>query len=372
MKRKLFTLFLFLSVSLAWAQNPETKTLIEKCFEYSHEKKKNSKFKGQILKDRRNGMGFILYTGGDFFAGDFYRGDISGYGMLIAADEVTNCKGCKTYVGNWKDGKKNGFGRCYSADGKIIYQGQFLEDKPTGNYPSNNVSQTKEVAFLQSPNGDIFLGELKEEKPNGFGVILFSNGDMWQSSFKDGEKKGIGLYQTYEGEWQTINVKGAQCDVVSSSANYRNLEAARKANSFDAFASSAGYFSDAAKMTSELAEEIRKRREEEEAKKAAAAAAAASQNVTVVEENGSYDVTDVNSGGGHSSRGKMCSVCVGNGNCSGRNHCHGTAKCAYCQGDKYNYVGGNRVKCEVCRGTGKCKYCKGTGKCTKCGGTGRV
>ena len=84
MKRKLFTLFLFLSVSLAWAQNPETKTLIEKCFEYSHEKKKNSKFKGQILKDRRNGMGFILYTGGDFFAGDFYRGDISGYGMLIA------------------------------------------------------------------------------------------------------------------------------------------------------------------------------------------------------------------------------------------------------------------------------------------------
>ena len=375
MKKTLFTLLLLLPVSLAWAQYLDTKTLIEKCFEYSHEKKRNSRFKGQILKDRRNGMGFILYTGGDFFAGDFYRGEISGYGMLITTDEVINCKGCKTYIGNWKDGKKNGFGRCYSADGKIIYQGQFSEDKPVGNYPSDNVNQIKEMSSLQSPGGDIFLGELKDGKPNGFGVILFGNGDMWQSSFKDGEKKGIGLYQTYEGEWQTMNVKGEQCDVVSSSENYRSLEATRKANAADALAVSAGYFSDAAKMTAELAEEIRKRREEEEARKAAAAAVAASQNVTVIEEDASYDVTDVNTGSGSSrkkSRIKMCSVCVGNGNCSGKNHCHGTKKCAYCQGDGYFIANGNYVKCSVCNSSGKCKFCKGTGKCTKCGGSGKV
>ena len=44
-------------------------------------------------------------------------------------------------------------------------------------------------------------------------------------------------------------------------------------------------------------------------------------------------------------------------------HCHGTGICNYCNGDGYNYVAGNPVKCTACTGLiGQCKWCKGSGK----------
>ena len=81
-------------------------------------------------------------------------------------------------------------------------------------------------------------------------------------------------------------------------------------------------------------------------------------------EDVSYNDTDVNSEGGRSKENK-CSECAGTRICSGKNHCQGTGKCAYCQGR--GLVGSGRVVCSLCKGTGYCKYCKGTGKCTKCG-----
>ena len=381
MKSKLLTFFLLLSTSLVEAQNILPQALLEKCFEVTHEKITGGKFKGQVLKGKRNGMGFVLYKGGDLFAGDFYMDDITGMGMLVASGEIKNCDGCKIYVGNWQGGKKKGFGRCYSAEGNIIYQGQFADDKPTGSYPSENINQQRSIAAIQLNDGNIFVGEIKEGRPNGFGVVVFSNGDLWQSSFSNGERKGIGLYQAYDGEWQTMNVKGEQCSVVSSSENYRIAENARKEMANEAFSSIMESAVDVAKASAAMVAEFRKEKEEKERKeREAAAAAAAASNAAngstyVVGGNTVVTYEDTNTSSGNVSsnshnRPQRCPVCAGNGNCSGKNRCHGTKKCSYCQGDSYNYASGHRYKCEVCRGTGKCKYCNGTGKCSSCHGTG--
>lgn len=376
MKRIILTALLTLFVSLVWTQNILPQALLEKCFEITHEKDGNGRFKGQILKDKRNGMGFFLYKGGDLFAGDFYRDNITGYGMLVSAGEVKNCKNCRTYVGNWKDGKKSGFGRCYSAEGIVIYQGQFEDDKPAGNYPSEGVNLQKNISYIEIADGNVFLGETKEGMPNGFGIVIFKNGDLWQSSFKDGVRKGIGLYQAYGGEWQTMNVKGEQCDVVSSSENYRNLDETRKNNLSSAFASSMNYFVDAAKSSAELIAEIKRAKEEKARREAAEAAKnAANNSVEVVEYSDGLEYENDNSSYGNGkthTKLSRCTVCVGNGKCSGKNRCHGTGKCAYCQGTGFNYAAnGHQYKCEVCKGNRKCKYCHGTGKCTTCNGTGR-
>lgn len=379
MKREILTLLILLTASIVGAQGILPQALLDKCFSVTHEKIGSGKFKGQILKDKRNGMGFVLYKDGDLFAGDFYRNAITGIGMLVASNEVKNCKDCKTYVGNWQDGKKSGFGRCYSADGSIIYQGQFADDKPTGDYPSENITQQRNIATIQLNEGNVFIGEIKEGRPNGFGIILFSNGDLWQSSFKDGERKGIGLYQAYDGEWQTMNVKGGQCDVVSSSENYRIVENARREFANKAFSSIMESAVDLTKAGMELAAEFKKEKKEEEKKEQAAAPVNNTAGGQTYVTQGNTVVTSevVNTGSGNVSssshkKTRMCSVCAGNGNCSGKNSCHGTKKCSYCQGDKFNYVAGNRVKCEVCKGTGKCKKCNGTGDCTTCHGKGEI
>lgn len=54
-----------------------------------------------------------------------------------------------------------------------------------------------------------------------FGVIVFNNGDLWIGNFRNGMKKGIGLYLMYNGEWETLNFKDDSYDVISSSTNYR-------------------------------------------------------------------------------------------------------------------------------------------------------
>ena len=380
MKGKILTLFLLLATSLMDAQGILPQSLLDKCFSVTHEKIAGGKYKGQVLKGKRNGMGFVLYKGGDLFAGDFYMNEISGMGMLVASGEVKNCDGCKTYVGNWKEGKKSGFGRCYSAEGKIIYQGQFADDKPTGSYPSENITQQRSITVIELDEGNVFVGEIKEGRPDGFGIVMFSNGDLWQSSFKNGERKGIGLYQAYDGEWQTMNIKGEQCNVVSSSENYRIAENARREMANKAFSSIMESAVDVAKASAEMVAEFRKDKEEKERKEREAAAAAAANNTAngttyVADANTVVTYEDANTGSGNVSssshkKPQRCPVCVGNGNCSGKNRCHGTGKCSYCQGDKFNYVSGHRYKCEVCRGTGRCKYCNGTGQCSSCHGTG--
>lgn len=368
MKRLILLFSLFQIAIAVLSQTMKFQHLFEKSFVIVNEKKGNEKFKGQILKGKRNGMGFILYKKGAFFAGDFYRNEISGYGLLINHDKIDNCSGCKIYVGNWKDGKKSGFGTCYSDDGKIIYRGQFIDDKPIGEYPSENTDTIKRLALISLDDGSYFLGEIKENKPHGFGIIIFANGDLWQSSFKSGERKGIGLHVTNDGEWETINVKGDNYDVVSSSERYRSMESVRKENFRNAFSTAMGYFEKAAQTGVELVKEINQSEN--------------GSNEVNVSDNSIIVAEDNNKTNRSTAGNTKCNECLGNGKCSGsgsssRYHCHGSGKCYACHGKSNKGVGrhetaGQYGDCDVCNNTGKCKYCNGTGKCLKCNGTGRI
>ena len=62
--------------------------LFEKSFEVANGRCMGGKFKGQIVKGRRNGMGFILNKESFLYAGDFYRGDVTGMGIMISPNGV--------------------------------------------------------------------------------------------------------------------------------------------------------------------------------------------------------------------------------------------------------------------------------------------
>lgn len=202
--------------------------LVRKPFEQCHEKSSRESFKGQILKGKRNGMGYLVSRNETLYVGDFANNAISGYGLQIATNGISNCADARYYVGGWQGGRKSGFGVCYTTTGDIIYAGNFANDKPTDSYPSASKS-TRRFAIINFSEYSCYIGEIKEGVPDGFGTLVIDNGDLWQGSFKNGRRSGIGLYLCYDGEWETINIKGEEATMVSSSVEYRAIDDARKA-----------------------------------------------------------------------------------------------------------------------------------------------
>ena len=258
--KKTYSLLLFsfylLTVS---AQERTIQDILSKPLEVVNEKSKKESFKGQILKGNRNGMGLLIQKDGSIYIGDFYRNKISGYGMFISpkGKYIDNCDSCAVYIGNWNNTIKSGFGVCYASNGDIIYRGQFDENRPTEQYPSNGIIQQKYFTCLDLGNGNFFIGEIKKGMPDGYGVIIFGNGDLWQGTFKNGEKTGVGLYMLYNGEWETMNFEDGNCNVISSSVNYRNIDAERKSTVKSSLSEAFGYFAAAANQTVQVVDEVR-------------------------------------------------------------------------------------------------------------------
>lgn len=292
------------------------------------------------------------------YIGDFYRDEMTGIGMMIATDgsNVDNCEGCIVYVGNWKDGRKSGFGKCYDVDGNMIYKGQFSNDKPTDSYPAH-ADDNRHLSLLDLDDNKVFLGETTNDIPNGLGVVIYTDGALWFHSFKDGAAKGIGLYAARDGEWQTLKWENGEAVTVSSSEYYRQVDQARKASLRNALLGVLNEFNAAMAQQQAIFNAGRS---------SGSRGAAVSVNIG---GRGNTHSASVKSG--------KCKDCAGNGKCSGgtkpssRYHCHGSKKCSWCNGDGYNYTAGNPVKCSRCNGKRTCTYCNGTGKCTTCGGSGK-
>lgn len=219
--------FVFAFNGLAQYSGNVEKSVSQDVIEILKKEMVESQYKGQYLKGRRNGMGYGKEKKEGYYIGDYYRNEMSGLGMFISNNDMLNCEGSTIYVGNWKEGKKNGKGICYGSDGRMIYQGMFADDVPVDDYPSKSHDEKTHFSIIKTQNGEIYFGETKENKTNGFGVIVFPNGDMWQSSFKNGAPHGIGLYLTANGEWETQNKKGEDYEVISSSQGYAHNKAVR-------------------------------------------------------------------------------------------------------------------------------------------------
>ena len=118
--KKLYIVLIFtLTSSLAFAQTGLA-NLFTKSFEIVNEKSGKERFKGQILKGKRNGMGAVLTKKGAVYIGDFYHDEMTGLGMMIAADgtSVDHCEDCVVYVSNWKEGIAKGIGLYAARDGE--------------------------------------------------------------------------------------------------------------------------------------------------------------------------------------------------------------------------------------------------------------
>ncbi len=99
-------------------------------------------WKGKI-KIKNNSTYYLSEGEATLQNGIVLKGKFDDNGYLQGNGEQTgntsNCKGCDKYVGNFTQGKRSGFGKCYTnyANGYgLIYEGQFYDDRPTELYPN--------------------------------------------------------------------------------------------------------------------------------------------------------------------------------------------------------------------------------------------
>ena len=122
--------------------------------------------------------------------GDNHKGETlyrwkksSGYVWKGFGDKDTH----RTYKGEWKNAKPNGLGVITYTDGHK-YVGEFKDGKKHGQ------------GTWSSTEGEKHSGEWKYGKKYGQGTHTYPNGSKYVGEFKDGERNGQGTFTSPDGD----------------------------------------------------------------------------------------------------------------------------------------------------------------------------
>jgi hypothetical protein len=125
--------------------------------------RKGDIYEGEFINGLPKGLANFYYLASSQYKGDLYFGDFNngfdGFGTYIHANG-------DTYIGDYKDDKRNGKGT------------------------------------LTYANGDKYVGDFKERLPNGQGMYKFARGDTYIGEFKDGKFNGQGIFKFNNGRLQ--------------------------------------------------------------------------------------------------------------------------------------------------------------------------
>lgn len=221
---------IYIMIILAVSSNCFAQDNYEKDFQRLADIAQGKNFIGQIIKGSKNGMGFLVEKNDAFYIGDFVSNKKNGNGLQYfpGDSKLKDYPNATFFVGKWENNKLNGHVKCYNKNGYLVYDGQSENIFKLDSFPEE-VDKDKMLSRIENSDGDTYIGETFCGYPSGFGFIIFANGDLWQSNFKDGSPYGIGLLVSKGKEWQTIKFSDSgESSVVSSSMEYASLDEERK------------------------------------------------------------------------------------------------------------------------------------------------
>ena len=140
---------------------------------------------GFILEEKKfNGYFKILYTDGSYYEGQMRDGVREGQGSYKMSNG-------NIFEGLWHDQKLKGRIIWGAPNTAIqISEGEFIREK-------NGPIVIVKIGRLKFRNGDIFEGEIKEGKLEGFGVYYSKKGGLFEGYFSNNQRSGIGKF-TYK------------------------------------------------------------------------------------------------------------------------------------------------------------------------------
>ncbi len=123
----------------------------------------------------------------------------------------------EVYTGDLVDGKKNGFGKMVYENGNV-YEGEWKDDKKSG----------KGKMFYK--DGSSYEGEWKDDKMEGFGTVIWANGRKYVGYLVGNQKNGKGIThdedgaKEYEGDYKNGEPDGFGIQTISDSKLYVKYE----------------------------------------------------------------------------------------------------------------------------------------------------
>ena len=113
---------------------------------------------------KQNYTGVGIYRHNRNYIGDYVDGKEHGIGMYetrISYDTKQDIyEPLHRYVGQFDNNKAEGIGIKSYYEGKEIYCGEYKNDKRNG------------IGYWKYPSGAIFVGEHKNHRPDGFGILI--------------------------------------------------------------------------------------------------------------------------------------------------------------------------------------------------------
>ena len=154
-------------------------------------------YEGELVMGKPNGYGVHELANGDAFEGQHKDGLAHGHGTrrYKSNPEIVQ------YVGNWKSGKRDGFGTLILSDSSrmvgdwendYFHFGEFLGSNGlvmTGKWEKEFL----EEGFVRSIDGTEFTGEFMNDGSFKQGTYLDINGDRYTGYFKNNNFHGFGI-----------------------------------------------------------------------------------------------------------------------------------------------------------------------------------
>ena len=129
--------------------------------------KNGDRYMGELKDGLPRGVGILITAGGKRIYSQFRNGKPLGLAVIRPDDEGTGVKKEERYYGRVRNISKQGPGILLRPD-QFSFIGRFHEDRPA-------VSQW---AISIRAGGDIFMGEMRDRRPQGYGVRQNAAGEI--------------------------------------------------------------------------------------------------------------------------------------------------------------------------------------------------
>lgn len=151
-------------------------------------------YTGDWLDNKKHGKGTQKWAAAQtLYQGDWKFGKRSGFGSLSIFDPKTQLYK-RQYSGGWKNDKKHGYGTFYYSEDEY-YEGEWFQGDRGG------------WGRMYYSDGSIYEGEWYGDKREGHGMLRLANDNRYEGDWKEDVKNGKGKYyyldngQMFEGVW---------------------------------------------------------------------------------------------------------------------------------------------------------------------------
>ncbi len=160
--------------------------------------KSGDKYLGNWMNSKRQGRGRLEFANGDIYLGNFVQDKMEGDGEMTYADGAR-------YTGQWRNNQRHGEGKLLLRNGESI-TGNWINDQYQAAWNSvaimgdtinlrncNEDYCSSGIGKFTYDNGNRFVGDFRDGKPQGTGILYYKGGDRYEGDWRNDAPNGKGV-----------------------------------------------------------------------------------------------------------------------------------------------------------------------------------